>query len=153
MIEVWLNQRSSLNHRWLQNEYSTFLYRIALGDIVTEEWIVRLEEWKRKRDDLTVFVDSTELAFSPRQLLEVFPLSDLPESHKEWLGPLIHEHYCYRTGIRKDIEQLREKLCEVDRVSEKFQTGKPQADTGKKMFQACFELSEMISALPKEIQI
>ncbi len=153
MIDQWLRQRANLNHRWLQNEYSTFLHRIASGEAVTEEWAKRLEEWKEKRDELEAFVNETELALSPRQLLDVPPLLGLPEQHKEWLGPLTHEYYCFRTGIRNNMAQMKAKICEVDRILETFQIGVSQPDAGREMFQACFGLSEMISALPKEIQV
>ncbi len=153
MISSWLHQRANLNHRWLQNEYSIFLYRLASGGVLTKEWANRLNEWKNRHDELVFFVENSELALSPKQLLNVYPLSELHEQHREWLEPLIHEYYCSRSGIRNKIKQLKEKISEVDRILITFQVGISQPEAGKEMYQLCLKLSEMISVLPKEIQI
>lgn len=105
------------------------------------------------KQGLLSFVRSAEEALSPRQLLDDVPLNALREEHKAWLGPLIHELYCVRTDIRQKGAHLEAQIAVVDILVTGIADGRGESGDGAKLYQACYELSEAISALPSEVQV
>ena len=153
-----LISKSALNHDFLQNRFLTFLAaRQAMLDnpqtAMREDLINRLDEWIERKPDIVNLVEGMEAALSPRQLLYQLPLDSLPEDYKSWLRPLIHELYCARTGIREKVDALKVKIEAVDNLVTAIIKGQGTKDAGKRLYQACRELSEGISSLPSQIQV
>jgi len=145
-----------LNHDFLKNRYLTFVF--ARQEIINkldnnEEILKRLLEWRDNKNAFSDLLNSAERAFSPLLLLAQSPLSSLPEEDKEWIGLFIHELYCARTGIREKIAILKEKIFKVDNLVTEIVDGGGRQDAGKRLYQACQELSNGISALPSEIMV
>ncbi|MCI0560964.1 MAG: hypothetical protein MN733_20960 [Nitrososphaera sp.] len=154
---AWLALRGQLNHDWLQNRYLTFLSARQTSldgrGLADQELRSRLLEWRSKRDHFETLIRSIEEALSPRQLLDERPLKEMPAETKAWLGPLIHELYCIRSGIRETTARLAGKVAEVDALVTTLTERHGNRGAAEHLYQACQELSQTISELPSTVQV
>jgi hypothetical protein len=159
-IRAWRNKRSHLNHDWLQVDYLTFT-RAWRGEITTmghggpfsEGIKEQVLGWRDKAAEWREFIVDAEEALSPRQLLSGPPLEEMPDEQKGWLGDMLHEVYCAKTGIRERVDQLINRLEEINGLVDELTAGIAGADGGKRLYGACMEFSSMVSALPSRIQL
>lgn len=161
----WNNLRAKLHHDWLQNRYLTFLKSrrdcfdntdACIED--REEVFEQLLQWRDKRELLESFINNTEDALSPRQLLYEPPLDRMSDENKEWLGEVIHALYLTRTGIRNKVVELDAMLVELDGIVEMAEQGlkgerTSKKSSGDKIVSAFTQLSRKISELPHTIQV
>ena len=161
----WNNLRAKLHHDWLQNRYLTFLksWKDCFDDVEAcgqerEDVLEQLLQWENKRDAFKRFIDNSEEALSPKQLLYEPPLNRMTEENKEWLGEVIHALFLARTGIKNKASEFRVKMDEIDKIvdtiARALRVEAESADsTGEKIISTFIEFSGEISDLPHEIQV
>ncbi len=163
-FEQWSNSRARLNHDWLQNQYLIFLAArqqdlgaMVCGEESRLEVRAQLLEWEHQEKAFLELADQTEQALSPRQLLDLPPLDQLPLSEKAWLGDLIHELYCVRTDLRSRVAALRATIVTISGVVrdlanlENSKSTIPREAWPAKLLAQCRRLSTLISELPHRV--
>ena len=123
-----------------------------------DDVLEQLLQWENKRDAFKRFIDNSEEALSPKQLLYEPPLNRMTKENKEWLGEVIHALFLTRTGIKNKALELRVKMDEIDKIVDTIarvlRVETESADsTGEKIISIFIEFSREISDLPHEIQV
>lgn len=165
-FERWSSSRARLNHDWLQNQYLIFLAArqqdlraMGCGEKSRLEVRAQLLEWEHQEKAFLELADQTEQALSPRQLLDIPPLDQLPLSEKVWLGDLIHELYCARTDLRSRVAALRATIVTISRVVRDLANLENPKSTilreacPAELLAQCRRLSSLISGLPHRVEL
>jgi hypothetical protein len=167
----WQLRRSQLNHHWLKNEFSrhlrAFITRLAarepdpgrIAEFLKEDWPM----FAANHGALLDLLSSAEDALSPRQLIDLPPLSRCPQQTRYWLGRLVHALWLARSPIREKVRNVRRALDASFRtylelsafISEPF-----DLDQLRSMY-ASFQAFEVevqrvcicLSRLPREVQV
>lgn len=109
--KLWQEIRSEFNHDWLKNRYLTALdgwLRILDSngksrDLQLERTFVplRLPEWEEQRVKATFLIQNFEQKMSPREMLNLLPLSRCEAATRLWLGDLVHELWLIRRPVKQ----------------------------------------------------
>ena len=174
MIErSWRDRRVALNHDWLKNVYLNRLReceeRLTRPD---PDW-KRVErffgedfpQWRTHRLASLELADSCAVEMSPRIFFAAPPLSRLEDRTKAWLPDAIHALWLHRHGLEATTARVWSSVARVQALYEELriltQTLGDSGLAGKSELRpklreyadACVELSQTLSALPKEILV
>jgi hypothetical protein len=166
----WRDRRVAFNHDWLKNIYLNRLreceVRLAMPD---PDW-QRVErffqedfpQWREHRLEALTLADSCATELSPCILFTMPPLSRLADLTKEWLPDIIHAFWMQRHGVEAKMATVWESAARTQALYESLRvlihelgtsgSGKHSELLAKlrAYADACAELSQALSALPKE---
>lgn len=166
----WSNLRAKLHHDWLKNRYLTFLMARAeyLDNIIESHKPVREDvsaqfiEFQNRVADFKSLIDAAVDSLSPAQLLDEYPLNRMSAENRKWLSEIVQVIYCERTGIKKEVVEMKEKLNLIHDMHMllssllKGKNGGLQEKAGRRPFMKYrFEMQEfsmMLASLPNKIQ-
>jgi hypothetical protein len=126
MISTWQKRRSEFNHDWLKNRYLPALAKwINILDNRVEDQEFQkefprtiLNQWLEYGPEAYLLAKRFECEMSPRVLLERYPLSRLPGSTRDWLGPLVHELWLSRYPVRQWVADTVAAVCAANAAYE-----------------------------------
>lgn len=168
----WQADRSHINHGWLQNgvlvglrhaqsiSRGTVRSRAPRGVISENVW-----RWMEGRGEVLRLLNRFEDEMSPRVLFQIAPLCRCSDATKRWLVPVIHELWMDRGRIREKIKEVQTAYEAVERtyedalavierlpVSPSSTELHPVDEALGSLATSCEQLSQFISALPRDIQ-
>lgn len=169
----WQLRRSELNHNWLKNVYLGYFARVqGILDGALEDpegltlFLNELPRWEHRRDEFKRLASGYETAMSPRGLLEIAPLSNLPIPERRWLGEVIHVLWMSKYHVVADVNLVKERLQGVDQAYDAAQEcllGLPPTPRVKDIARcrgelaalrsACLQLTEAVHRLQSEVRV
>lgn len=151
-FEKYNKLKSIVNHDFLKNRFLIFL--AANKDVIyvqtSSEYILnRICEIVPYYEKIDELLDNAEDALSPVRLIEeLSPFVNMPIEDKAWLKAICHELFCNDSGIRINIDALRQTLCEIKQCVANIEENCPDPVKLNDLYLLCRQLAYGISCLP-----